>query len=231
MAASAAAALALLVGLGEVAGVVHVRFGSGTEPLLTAVRGCAGLEQADGTLTHVDGSRLVVQTASGRPVTVATTASTAISMSGPLLSAVTDGASVRVRGDRSGGTIQATIITVGQPFSAVNPPGLSPLQGAVANASTGRFTLVTSTGPPLEVTTSASTLVVVPDVRPDQLPTGSSLYALGYRAPDGNLSARAVTAVTRPRAGLQVRVSVKNCSPNSIVEALGAISAARTAAG
>lgn len=228
--ASAAAALILFVGLGEVAGVVHVRFGSGSEPILTDVSGCAGLEQADGTLTQVNGANLVIQTASGRPVTVSTTASSFISMSGSLLSAITDGAAVRVRGDSSAGVIRATIVTVGQPFSAVNPPGLSPIQGTVANTSATGFTLVTSSGRRFEVITSANTLVVVPDVTPSQLQTGTSVFALGYPQPDGSLSARAVTAVSGAPSGLQVRISVKSCAPSSILEALGAISRVHTIA-
>lgn len=231
MVASAAAALLLLVGLGEVAGVVHVRFGSGSAPVLTAVSGCAGLEQADGTLTQVNGANLVIESAGGRPVTVTTTASSFISMSGPLLPAITDGSSVRVRGDSAGGVIRATIVTVGQPFSAVNPPGLSPVQGTVANASASGFTLVTSAGTRLAVITSASTLVVLPDVTPSQLQTGTAAFALGYPQPDGSLSARAVTAVSQAPSGLQVRVSVKNCAPSSIVEALGALSGTRASAG
>lgn len=152
-------------------------------------------------------------------------------MSGPRLSAITDGSSVRVRGDSSGGTIRATVVTAGQPFSAVNPAGIGPVPGTVPGAHPGGFTLVRSTGARLEVTTSASTLVVVPEVSPGQLPIGSSVFALGYRGPDGNLSAIAVTAVTRPTAGLHVRVSVKDCSPSSIPAAPGVLSAGRSSAG
>ena len=127
VAASAAAALVLLVGIGAAAGVVHVHLGGHSpEPVLTSVSGCSRLEQADGTLEQVNGTSLVIQTASGRPVTVTTTASTFVSMSGALLSDITDGASVMVHGYSSDGTIQAAIVTVGQPFSAVTPRAWSP---------------------------------------------------------------------------------------------------------
>src|ERR1700733_7517192 len=59
---SVAAALVLLVGIGEAAGVVHVSLfgagtsGPGTETTLTAVTGCTQLEQADGTLEQVNGT-------------------------------------------------------------------------------------------------------------------------------------------------------------------------------
>src|SRR5271156_2688170 len=85
VAGAAAAALVLLVGVGAVTGHVDVRLaGPGTKTALTAVIGCTQLEQADGTLEQVNGSSLVIRTASGQPVTVTTTATTFVSMSGPL---------------------------------------------------------------------------------------------------------------------------------------------------
>jgi hypothetical protein len=75
------------------------------------------------------GRRLVIKTASGQPVTVTTTASTFMTMSGPVLGDITDGASVMVHGDQSGGTFQAAVVTLGQRFSAVNPAGFAVVQG------------------------------------------------------------------------------------------------------
>jgi hypothetical protein len=232
VAGSAAAALVLLVGVGEVTGYVHVRLsGPGTGTVLTAVTGCSQLQQADGTLEQVNGSSLVIQTASGQKVTVTTTPSTFVAMSGPLLSDITDGASVMVRGHSSGGTIAAAIVTVGQPFSAVNPPGFVPVQGTVSDARTGGFTLVTSTGTRVPVTTSSGTLVVVPHASPGQLQPGTSIFAVGHAGPDGTLSARGVAAITQLPSGPHTGVSVKDCSPSSITEALGAFSAAPASAG
>lgn len=232
VAGSAAAALALLVGLGEVAGVVHVHFGNnGAETVLTAVTGCSQLEQADGTLEQVNGSSLVIKAASGQPVTVTTTATTLVSMSGPLRSDIADGASVMVRGSRSGGTITAAIVTVGQPYSAVNPTGFVGVQGTVADASTGGFTLVTASGTRTPVATSSDTLVVIPHASPGDLRAGSTIFALGHAGPDGTLSARAVAAVSQLRPGAHIGVSVKDCSPRSIGQAIGRISAANSAAG
>ena len=232
VAGSAAAALVLLVGVGEVTGVVHVHLsGPGAGTALTAVTGCTQLEQADGTLEQVDGSRLVIKAASGQPVTVTTTATTYLSMSGPLLSDITDGAPVMVRGTRSDGTIAAVIVTVGQPFSAVNPPGFVPVQGTVSDASTAGFTLVTSSGTRIRVTTSGGTLVVVPHASPGQLQAGAAIFALGHAGPNGTLSARAVAAISQLPAGPHLGVSLKDCSPSSIDQALGAISAALDPAG
>jgi hypothetical protein len=221
---STAAALVLLLGIGALTGLVHLHFsGSSTKTTLTAVTGCSQLQQADGTLEQVNGSNLVIQTASGQPVTVTTTASTFVSMSGPLLSDITDGASVMVRGNRSDGTIRAAIVTVGQPFSAVSPPGFVPVQGTVSDANPAGFTLVTSGGTRIPVTTSDRTFVVVPNASPGRLQTGTHLFALGDPGPDGTLSARAVAAVSQLLPGTQVGVSVKGCSTGSIVEALAAI--------
>ena len=232
VAGSAAAALVLLVGIGAVTGLVHVHLsGPGTETTLTAVTGCSQLEQADGTLEQVNGSSLVIKTASGQPVTVTTTAATFVTMSGPLLSDITDGASVMVRGHSSGGMIAAAIVTVGQPFSAVSPPGFVPVQGTVSDASTAGFTLVTSGGTRVPVTTSSDTLVIVPHASLGQLQARASIFAVGHAGPDGTLSARGVAAITQPPSGRHLGVSVRDCSPSSITEALGAISAAPVSAG
>ena len=225
VAGSAAAALVLLVGIGAVTGYVHISVNS-TEAALTAVTGCTQLEQADGTLARVTGNSLVIKTASGQPVTVTTTASTFVSTSGPLLSDIADGASVMVRGYSSGGTIAAAVVTVGPPFSAVNPAGFVPVQGTVSDASTAGFTLVTSGGTRVRVTTSSDTLVVVPHASLGQLRAGTSIFAVGQAGPDGTLSARGVAAITQLPSGPHLGVSVKDCSPSSIVEALDAISAA-----
>ena len=230
--ASAAAALVLLVGIGVLTGTVHVQLsGRHGGMVLTSVGGCSQLEEADGTLNQVDGSSLVIQTASGHLVTVTTTASTFVSASGPLLGYITDGASVMVRGYSSNGTIDAAIVTVGQPFSAVNPGGFVPVQGTVSDVSTGGFSLLTSSGARVPVTTSPDTLVIVPDATPGQLPAGSPIFAVGNAEPDGALSATAVAAVTQlPHGRLNASVKVKDCSPSSIVEALGAISSAPASA-
>ena len=234
VAGSAAAALILLVGIGTVTGYVHVHVdlpGHGTQAALTAVTGCSQLEQADGTLEQVTGSSLVIKAASGQPVTVTTTASTFVAMSGPLLSDITDGAPVMVRGHSSGGTIAAAIVTVGPPFSAVNPPGFVPVQGTVSDVSTAGFTLVTSSGTRIPVTTSGDTLVVIPHASPGQLQAGTAIFAVGQAGPDGTLSARGVAAITQFRSGPHLGVSVRDCSASSITEALGAISAAPVSGG
>jgi len=232
VAASVAAALVLLVGIGSVTGTVHVHFsGSSTEPVLTAVTGCSELQQADGTLEQVNGNSLVIQTASGEPVTVTTTASTFVSMSGALLSDITDGASVVVRGHGSDGGIQAAIVTVGEPFSAVSPAGFVPVRGTVSDASSTGFDLVTPTGTRVPVTTSAGTLVVVPHASLAQLQPGTAIFALGKAGPDGTLSARAVATVSQLPQGMHASLSVKDCSSSSIIEALGGISAVRASGG
>jgi len=233
-AGSAAAALVLLVAIGEASGFVHVSLsGPGRETVLTAVTGCSQLKQADGTLERVNGSSLVIKVASGQPITVTTTATTFVSSSGALLSDITDGASVMVRGSFSSGTINAAIVTVGQPFSAVSPTGFVPVQGTVSDASNAGFTLVTSSGTRIPVSTSGDTLVIVPHASLGKLRAGEAIFALGQAGPDGTLSARAVAAVSQLQSGahLGVSVKVKDCSPSSIDEAIGTISARPFSAG
>jgi hypothetical protein len=219
VAGSVAAVLVLLVGTGAVTGYLHISRNS-TKTTLTAVTGCTQLEQADGTLERVNGTRLVIKTASGQPVTVTTTASTFVTASGPLLSDITDGATVDVRGSTSHGTIAAAIITVGQPFSEVNPPRFVPVRGTVSDASPAGFTLVTSTGTRVPVTTSGDTLVIVLHASLGQLPAGAAIFAVGQAGPDGTLSAQAVAAVRQLPAGGRINVSFKTCSPRSIAAAL-----------
>jgi hypothetical protein len=216
--AGAAAALVLLGAAGYGATAALTRHTPGA--VLTAVSGCATLEQADGTLEQVNGTSLVLTAASGQPVTVTTTASTFVSMSGALLNDITDGASVVVHGHRSGATIAAGIVTVGPPVNAVNLPGLVAVRGTVSDASTAGFTLVTSAGTQVPVTTSGGTLVIVPHASLGQLRAGATIFALGHAGPDGTLSARAVAAVSQLPPGAQVHVSVRDCSPSSITDAL-----------
>ena len=230
LAASAAAVIVLLGAVGYWASnFVHITFGTGgtgAETVLAAVGGCAGLKQASGTLERVNGSSLVLKTAGGQPLTVTTVPSTLVSMSGPLLSEIRDGAPVMVRGHSSGGTIEAVIVTVGQPFSAVNPSGFVPVKGTVSDASTAGFTLVTSGGTRVPVTTSGDTLVIVPHASLGQLRDGATIFALGHAGPHGTLSAQAVSQVSQfPSAsglhlGLHSKVSVRSCSPAAIAAAL-----------
>jgi hypothetical protein len=129
-----------------------------------------------------------------------------------------------VRGPSSGGTIAAVIVTVGPPFSVVNPPGFVPVRGTVSDASSAGFTLVTSGGTRVPVTTSGGTLVIVPHASLGQLRAGTTIFALGHAGPDGTLSAGAVAQVSPPPSGVHigvhVRRHVRGCSPSSIAAAL-----------
>jgi hypothetical protein len=236
--AAAAAALVILGAAGYGASnFVHISFGTagtGAGTVLTAVSGCTGLEQAAGTLQQVTGSSLVIKTASGQPVTVTTTPSTFVNMSGHLLSEIKDGAPVMVHGTRSGGTIAAVVITAGQPFSAVAPQGFVPVRGTVADASAAGFTVVTSSGTRVPVTISADTLVIVPHASLGQLHTGANIFAIGHAGSHGTLSAQAVAAISPLPSGgpigghLHIHVGMHakasghgpGCSPGAIAAAL-----------
>ena len=67
---------------------------------------------------------------------------------------------------------------------------------AVASCTAG-FTLVTSSGTPVPVTTSGGTLVVVLHASLGQLQAGAIIFALGHPGPDGAPSAEAVAAVSQ----------------------------------
>ena len=225
LAVGVAAALVLLAVVGYGASnYVHIKFGTsgtGPETVLTAVNGCAALEEASGMLEQVNGSSLVIKTVSGQPVTVATTASTFLAVSGPLLSYITDGAPVTVGGASSDGTIAAFFVTIGnlaQQHPQV-PPGFAVAKGTVSDASASGFTVITSGGTLVPVTTSSDTMVNLRNVSPDQLPIGARAFALGHAGADGTLSARAVAVIQPlPQGSLHanVQVHVKNCSATSI---------------
>ncbi len=212
----AAAALVLLVVIGSAAGVVHVHFsGGGTQTILTAVSGCAQLEQANGTLEQVNGSSLVVKAASGQLVTVTTTAATKIAASGALLSDVTDGAAVTVGGTSSDGAIAADLILVGNKLF-MNIPGLAVVQGTVSDASSAGFTVVTSAGSQVPVTATGSTEVVVTDASLGMLRVGGSTLVVGYAGPNGTLSALGLVQPPDWPAGAHAQARVSNCSTASI---------------
>jgi hypothetical protein len=222
--ASAAAALVLLGGsVYGASNFVHITFGTaGTaNTVLTAVSGCAGLEQASGTLEQVNGSSLVIKTASGQPATVTTTAATTVDESGALRGDITDGASVTVAGPSSDGTIAAFLVLIahrGQQHPEP-PPGMVVVTGTVSDAGTSGFIIVTSAGARVPVTTSANTAVSLANASLGQLPAGATTIALGYAGPDGTLSARGVVAILQlPQGGpqLHAQLHVKDCSPSSI---------------
>jgi Domain of unknown function (DUF5666) len=231
VAGSAAAAFALLVGVGAATGLVHVRLsGPGTGTALTAVTGCTQLEQADGTLEQVNGSSLVIKTASGQPVTVTTTAATKvgeIGASGALLGDITDGSSVTVVGPSSDGTVAAYSVLIANPERQhpQPPPGMAVVKGTVSDASTAGFTVVTPGGARVPVTTSSDTVLSDANASLGQLPAGATIRALGYAGPDGTLSARGVVGIRQlpqggPQLHTQAHVRVQNCSPASIDDAL-----------
>jgi hypothetical protein len=223
--ASVAAALVLLGGsVYGASNFVHISFGTaGTaNTVLTAVSGCAGLEQASGALEQVNGSSLVIKTASGQPVTVTTTAVTKVDESGAfgaLRGDITNGASVTVAGPSSDGTIAAVLIEDRAQQHPEPPPGMVVVRGTVSDVSASGFTVVTSGGTRVPVTTSGDTVVSLAKTNLGQLSAGATTIALGYAGPDGTLSARVIMAILQlPQGGpqLHAHLRVKDCSPASI---------------
>jgi anti-sigma factor RsiW len=225
MAAGAAAALVLVGGAGYWAAAALVGHAPGTR--LTAVSGCAAVEQASGTLEQVNGRNLVIKTASGQPVTVTTTASTELGVSGPLLSGIPDGTSVTVSGPGSGGTIAAMIVSVRPPSGVQAPPGFVTVKGTVSGTSTAGFTVVTSGATRVPVTTSSLTVVNVFHVSPGQLPAGATITAIGHAGPDGTLRATAAMVVLPRPSGPHIHVHA-NATPHgcSLASLAGALARA-----
>ncbi|HUC21367.1 MAG TPA: hypothetical protein VMA73_01545 [Streptosporangiaceae bacterium] len=227
LAAGAAAALVLIGGASygvsaALAGHAPGTARTGTKAAaLMAVSGCASLEQADGTLEQVNGTSLVIKTASGQPVTVTTTASTRESVFAAPLSDITDGASVIASGHSSNGTIEAGNVSVGLPRirsgQVQTPPGIVAVQGAVSDASAAGFTVVTATGAQVPVATSSNTVVHLFHASLSQLQSGSRTVAVGHAGPDGTLSA---IAVLQPPRGWRGGLVVNGCSPASIDNAV-----------
>jgi hypothetical protein len=214
---SAAAALVLLLALGTAAGVVHVHLsGPGSEATLTSVSGCARLEQAHGTLERVTGADVVIKTAGGQLVTVTTTATTRLAASGALLGDITDGAAVTVAGTGSDGTITADFVVVGANPPSLTVPGIVTVRGTVSDAGAAGFTVVTSAGTRVPVTTSGATAVTVSHASLSQLQHGGRTMAVGHAGPDGTLSALAVVQPPDWPAGAHATVSVRNCSSTAI---------------
>jgi hypothetical protein len=234
LAASAAAALVVVGSAGYWAsGFIHISFGTpgtGAKTVLTAVGGCAALEQASGTLERVNGSSLFIQTASGQPVTVTTTAATKAAesgASGALRGDIKDGASVTVAGSSSNGTIAAVLVVIANPARThpKSAAGMVAVKGTVSDASTSGFTVVTSTGTRIPVTVSGDTVVTVTNSSLGQLPAGATVVAIGYAGPDRTLSARGLVAILQlppgnPQLNVQAHLHVNNCSPASIDNAL-----------
>jgi hypothetical protein len=232
LAASVAAALVLLAGGGYWAATALTRPASRT--VLTAVSGCTGTELASGTLERAGGTSLVIATAGGQRVTVTTPPSATVTVAGPLLNDITDGAAVTVIGPRSGAGIAAISVTVGplpskgtgkgnSTQSLSLPRGWTVARGTVAGAGASGFTVVVSAGARVPVTTSARTFVVVPQAGLGQLRDGVATAAVGQAGPDGTLTA--VVVLQEPPGPLQVHVNVKSaggCPPASVNHALAA---------
>jgi len=226
LAASAAAALLLIAGASyEVHAALSgrspstARTGTATAAL-TSVRGCHGLKQADGTLKQVQGTRLVIETASGRTVTVTTTASTMVSMLGVPLSYITNGTPVMVAGPAAAGTITARHVNIRPRIigKLTVPKGFAAAQGTVTQAGTGGFTLVTASGTQIPVTTSGRTEVDItpPNATVSQLRIGIATIAVGHVGPHGTLSAMGVLQ----QPGYHGGITVNGCSPGSIDNAI-----------
>jgi hypothetical protein len=217
---------------------------AGTANELTAVNGCPGLAAASGMLERVQGSSLVLQTPGGAPVTVITAASSTLSrqVTGTV-GDITTGTHIIVAGTGSGGGIAARSIVIGalprlhgpppahrrQGHPSHHGPRRSPARGgradgAVTAVSTGSFTLLTSGGFHIRVTTSGSTTVYTQATSTvSQLRAGQFTIAVGGAKADGTLAAATVEQGNlMPRfehGGRIIPQPWLGCSPSAVATA------------
>ncbi len=174
---------------------------------LTAVNGCPSLAAVTGTLEQLSGSELVIAASDGQSVAITTGASTRMigSESNGTLEDISNGAQVAVSGTASDGTIAAATVTVGaidtvKPFEPPQPSGAPVKVGTVSGAHTGGFTVVSSGGTRTSVTTTASTAVIVlRTLAVQQLQLGRFTVAVGNTSGEGGtLVAGAIEQVPQP---------------------------------
>lgn len=176
---------------------------------LSAVPGCAGLDQAAGTLTAVNGTDLVLTTPAGQSLTVRTNASTSVlrQLTGQV-SDIANGDRAAVEGTEANGAIPAGAVGLAPGDSASVPipevdanastSGAAGIvstvtSGTVADAHDGGFTLVLTNGEEIPVTTPASTPVVVQtDSDLQGLQVGDFTAAVGGLDSSGTLIADSV---------------------------------------
>jgi hypothetical protein len=229
----AAVAAAVLVaggagyGLSAVAGGAHR---AAAVVRLTAVTGCPQLKAAQGTLERAHGTSLILKTSPGQPVTVTTSASTAVrrKVTEPL-SAITDGEHVLVLGPASGHAITARKVSIGSVVPGRlgrllarpnQPPALGVVYGMVTGAGAGGFTVAGPGGSHVPVTTSDVTKVItMASASVSQLQAGGYVIAVGSAGPGGTLAAATVEQTGSPPGPALIpflRPPWGGCSPSGV---------------
>ncbi len=104
-------------------------------------------------------------------------------------------------------------------------PGYVTVQGTVADAGAAGFTVVTSAGARVPVTTAATTAVTVFKASLSQLQAGRTTTAVGHAGPHGTLSALALVQPPGWPYGAHTTVSVKDCSSTSVNREIQALAA------
>jgi hypothetical protein len=240
-----AAAAAVIVAAGSIwYGLGGAGRPAGAVKELTAVNGCPGLAATSGTLERVTGTSLVLKTPGGEPVTATISASAKISRQvSRTVSAITNGTQVVVAGTGSAGGIAARVITVATLAKLHSPPppihrghgrpsrherrlpaGAGRAEGTVADARAGGFTLITSGGFRIQVTTSGLTRVYT-QARSTvgQLRPGVFTIAVGSAKSDGTLAAATIEQGTGmmhfQHGGGIVAQPWLGCSPTAVATA------------
>jgi hypothetical protein len=223
---------------------------------LTAVHGCPGMYITAGTLERVSGTQLIIQPANeadhdnktirrAKPVTVATSPSTVITrpVSGTA-GDITDGSHVTVQGTWSGETLAAAQVDIEAtlpPPSSFGPklppdtpkaghlrPGAIPpfVDGTVADAHDGSFTVVTQVPPGLRVqviTSNSTKTETKASASPSQLNLQANVVAVGQIGANGVLTASTVAESSSSPgtliAGGPAKIRTSSCSAAAITTA------------
>ena len=190
---------------------------AGPAVALASVSGCPGIKAAIGTLEQVRGTSLMMKLASGRQVMVTTSAATMTIVQQAPLSAITNGEYAVVTGHRAGAGLAAGTVTLGPhtPPRNVTPPGIVTAGGTVRDVGAGGFTLVTSRGARVTVTTSSRTGVSFFHPGLAQFRARTFTLAIGRITPGGTLAA-AIAAQPQAAGFKLTRIRYDACTPSAL---------------
>jgi hypothetical protein len=201
---------------------------------------CSEVKVAAGTLESVNGSSLVLRTASGTAVTVSTSDSTTITrqVKGGL-SDVANGKTVVIQGDgtQAGDTITATSVAI-MPSSVDLPDGPEGLDlgkmlaqrghasGTMADAGSDGFTVVRGDGSRVRIATSPSTKVIKQvTATVGELEKGEFTTAVGSPDDKGTLRATTVQQGKIVRASVRLPEALPSRLPRGLPDALPSLRA------
>jgi hypothetical protein len=214
---AAAAAAALLLAGGAAYGLTAGLGGSAPGPrqstaALTAVTGCYPLKLVAGTLLSVHGTSVVIKASSGGQEVVTTWPGTRVSVLTAPRSVLADGSWAVVVGYASHGTVAAGSVSVGAaPLPRRTVTAVKDIvQGTITDAGDRGFTLVTTAGQHIPVTTSKQTDISAQGTSPGLLRPGMEVLAIGHVQAGRNLTATGLSQLPPLRNPAHFHVAQPN---------------------